>query len=256
MAVTIIERVYSPGGWESRAARLFAWTGALLFAASLGYFLFTYALTFGESEHTAPLVPATTWNFGLFTVFALHHSVFARTRVRLFVARTVPAALERSVYVWIASLLFIAVCALWRPVPGTAWSVAPPAGYLLYLLMAAGVWLSVRSAAVIDIWELAGVRQTREHDRVASGPATTVAQWEFKATGPYGVVRHPIYLGWVLMVWGVPVMTGTRLTFALISCGYLLMAIPFEEKTLREASGGKYDAYMRAVPWKLLPGLY
>jgi len=138
----------------------------------------------------------------------------------------------------------------------------------------AGVWLSVRSAGVIDIWELAGVRQaitpnsqplrltnSQEpavvtQDRIGSWSTETVGSWEFKTTGPYGLVRHPIYLGWFLMVFGVPIMTNTRLVFALVSCGYLLLAIPLEERSLRRASDGKYDEYIRAVRWKLIPGLY
>jgi protein-S-isoprenylcysteine O-methyltransferase Ste14 len=58
------------------------------------------------------------------------------------------------------------------------------------------------------------------------------------------------------MVVGVPVMTGTRLVFALISCAYLVVAIPFEERTLRQTTGGKYDEYMRLVRWRVLPGVY
>jgi protein-S-isoprenylcysteine O-methyltransferase Ste14 len=227
----------------SLPARAFVWGGALLFAASLSYFLFTYAFTFGEIEQASPAA-AIIIDVALFTVFALHHSVFARERVRAWVARTVPAPLERSFYVWVASLLFIAVCALWQPVGGMAWAIAAPGGWCLYLLMGAGVWLSIRSAAVIDIWELAGVRRS---DVEGGG---------FKTDGPYGLVRHPIYLGWFLMVFGVPTMTGTRLAFALVSCGYLLMAIPLEERTLRRTTDGKYDTYMRLVRWRIFPGIY
>jgi len=231
-----------------------AWVGALLFAISLAYFLFTYAVTFGEKQQTPAFAAAIAWDLGLFTVFALHHSVFARERLRAFVARTVPASLERSVYVWIASLLFIAVCALWRPIGGVAWSIDPPFGWLLYGLMAAGIWLSVQSAAVIDVWELSGVRAIARPDTEVVAPRD--AQPQFKTTGPYGLVRHPIYLGWFLMVFGVPAMTGTRLVFAVISCAYLLLAIPLEEATLRRTSNGRYDEYIRLVPWKLFPGVY
>ncbi len=136
-AVTIIERVSSPDGRVSRPGRVFAWLGALLFGTSLAYFLFSYAITFGENQQTTPLGTAIAWDLALFTLFALHHSVFARERVRSLVARTVPAALERSFYVWIASLLLIAVCALWRPVTGVAWSIAAPLGWLMYGVLAA-----------------------------------------------------------------------------------------------------------------------
>jgi hypothetical protein len=164
----------------------------------------------------------------------------------------------------VASALFIAVCGLWQPIGGVAWSVAPPAGWLLYFLLAAGVWLSVRSAGVIDIWELAGVRQV-EGDRQPpdgrpdSGPLPARDRFgvsPFKTTGPYGLVRHPIYLGWFLMVFGVPVMTMTRLMFALVSCAYLLMAIPLEEATLRRTTAGQYDEYSRLVRWRIIPGIY
>jgi protein-S-isoprenylcysteine O-methyltransferase Ste14 len=130
-----------------------------------------------------------------------------------------------------------------------------PAGWLLYLLMAAGAWLSFRSAAAIDIWELAGVRQglTPSSQLPLRNSVDTGA---FKTTGPYGLVRHPIYLGWFLMVFGVPRMTGTRLMFAVVSCVYLLIAIPLEERTLRQTTAGKYDEYIRLVPWRIVPGIY
>ena len=247
--------MHSPGGRVSRSGALFAWVGALLFGASLAYFLFTYTVTFGENQQATPTAAAVAWDVGLFSVFALHHSVFARERVRSVVARSVPAALERSLYVWIASLLFVAVCALWRPVGGVAWSVAPPMGWLFYAVLGTGVWLSVRSATVIDVWELAGLRQIWPPN--AGRPtARTQRSTEFVTVGPYGIVRHPIYLGWCLMVFGVPVMTGTRLVFALVSCAYLILAIPLEERTLRRTTGGKYEDYSRLVRWKLFPGLY
>jgi protein-S-isoprenylcysteine O-methyltransferase Ste14 len=69
-------------------------------------------------------------------------------------------------------------------------------------------------------------------------------------------VRHPIYAGWFLLVFAVPVMTTTRFVFAATSCIYLLIAIPLEERSLRRSSRGSYDAYMRKVQWKLLPGVF
>jgi methanethiol S-methyltransferase len=245
MRLTIIDPV-SPAGRVSPGRRLFAWGGALLFAASLGYFLYTYTLTFRESQDGGGTGRAIAWDLALFTVFALHHSVFARTRVRLLIARTVPAPLERSVYVWIAAALFIGVCALWQPVAGVAWSIPAAVAYTVLVL---GILLTLKSAAVIDVWDLAGVRQTGSHQPPPAAP-------EFKTSGPYGYVRHPIYSAWFLMVLGVPVMTGTRLVFALVSCAYLLIAIPLEEGSLRRTTAGAYDGYMRAVPWRLIPRIF
>ncbi len=183
-------------------------------------------------------------NIALFTVFALHHSVMARTGAKRWITTLVPADLERSVYVWIASVLFLAACWFWRPLPGLAWHVQGP-GLLLYVFALAGVLLTIAGARIVGIWELAGVTQP--------DPIRAI---EFKAEGPFALVRHPIYLGWLLMVFPAPVMTSTRLLFAVISTIYLVVAIPLEERALVEAHGEKYESYQRAMRWKLVPGIW
>ena len=150
---------------------------------------------------------------------------------------------ERSIYVWIASVLFFIVCNAWQPVGGVAWNVTGWWRGPLMAMQLLGLWLTLRGAAVLDFFELAGIRENT---------GTT----EFRTTGPYGLVRHPIYLGWFLLVWPVATMTMTRVVFAVISCLYLVVAIPFEEGTLRRASGGAYDGYAKQVRWRLLPDIY
>jgi len=234
----------SLGGGGAAVARLFSWTGALLFALSLVYFAYSYLWTFGAIQLDGNTAGAVTWNVTLLTAFALHHSVFARARVRQWMASIVPPELERPVYVWIASLLFILVCAAWRPLPGTAWQADGLAIWALRAVQAVGLWLTLRSAAILDIWALAGVRPQ------APGPS------EFKVQGPYSWIRHPIYTGWFLFVFSASPMTMTRLVFAVVSGAYLLIAIPLEERSIRAATAGAYDRYMTAVRWKLIPGVY
>ena len=225
------------------------WAGAALFAVSLLYFLYTYAVTFGETT-TGPLRPsAVVIDVVLFSAFALHHSLFARERVRTAIAHIVSPELERTIYVWAASLMLIGVCAFWQPVPGIAWALSGPFAWLPPVVQVCAIVLTLRGAAVIDVWELAGVRGSGIGDQ---GSGT----WHFKTSGPYGWVRHPIYLGWFLLVFGVATMTMTRLLFAVVSCVYILIAIPFEERTLRHASRGRYDDYMRQVRSRLVPGIY
>jgi methanethiol S-methyltransferase len=228
---------------SARLARIFRIAGALLFVASLAYFFVVYLTSFETAASGNETVGfALTWNVTLFTLFALHHSVFARARIREWVAHTVPTELERSVYVWIASILFIAVCAWWRPVAGVAWEAHGVAAWMLAALQVAGVGLTLHSAIVLDFRELAGLR--------------TPEGVEFTTAGPYGWVRHPIYAGWFLFVWGASPMTMTRLAFASVSCLYLLIAIPIEERTLREGWGEPYARYMARVRWRILPGVY
>jgi protein-S-isoprenylcysteine O-methyltransferase Ste14 len=245
--------VQSTGAVPQRLARPIELAGLLFIVEALLYFAYRYAVVFGR-ELTGSFNPrAAVADVALFTVFALHHSLFARDTVRKPITRTV-GVLERSTYVWIASALFIAVCAWWQPIAGDAWRIDEPA--LVWLLRAAqlvGVWLTLRSALMIDFLELAGLRQVDDGGRVLLHQAD---QPVFKTSGPYGWVRHPIYAGWFLFVFALPVMTMTRFVFAVTSSVYLLIAIPFEERSLRSSSAGAYEKYMKQVRWKLLPHVF
>jgi protein-S-isoprenylcysteine O-methyltransferase Ste14 len=65
-----------------------------------------------------------------------------------------------------------------------------------------------------------------------------------------------LYLAWALFVFGAPVMTASRFTFAAVSTAYLAVAIPFEERTLLTLFGAEYRAYQQKVRWRMVPGLY
>ncbi len=226
-----------------------AWLGGAAFVASLAFFGWSYGIRFGPgaaADTGDGTATAVVVNALLFTAFALHHSVMARTGAKQWVVRTVPPWLERSVYVWIASILFILTCAWWREVPGVLYDVSWPWKGACLAVQAAGVWLTLRSAGVLDPLELAGIRQVLGSVRP---PA-------FMVFGPYHLVRHPIYFGWALMTFGTPRMTGTRLSFAVISTTYLMLAIPFEERSLVEVFGDEYVQYQRTVRWRMIPGIY
>ena len=230
-------------------ARGTAWLGGALFVVALAFFAWSYAVRYGRSAPSAGAgdVPAVlAVNGFLFTIFALHHSVMARSGAKAWLIRILPPALERSMYVWIASAMFILTCAAWREIPVVLYDVPWPAKGACLALQGLGVWLTLRSAGVIDPLELAGIRQVLGRVRPPS----------FKVFGPYHLVRHPIYSGWVLMTFGAPLMTGTRLSFAVISTAYLVMAIPFEERSLIEVFVDEYRAYQARVRWRMVPGVY
>jgi protein-S-isoprenylcysteine O-methyltransferase Ste14 len=243
--------VHNSGRANTPTAHLFAWMGAGLFVLSLSYFVYSYWTVFGTRSEGPLRTSFVVWNVALFSLFALHHTVFAREGVRRALTQAF-GRLERSFYVWVASLLFIAVCKLWLPLPGTVWELGGAAGILLLFLQIGGITFSVYSAGAIDIWELAGIRQLNSQLPTSNSQK----EFEFRTTGPYGLVRHPIYLGWFLIVFAVGTMTMTRFVFALVSCAYILVAIPFEERSLRRTTNGAYERYMQKVPRKLVPGLY
>lgn len=224
-----------------------AWLGGVLFVASLGYFLYFYGVVLGRpAPGGAPVVPAALFDLTLFTIFAVHHSVMARTGVKRWLTAHLPAEAERTAYVWAASALFLAVCLLWQPLPGVLYRAEGPLRWLLLGVQLGGVLLTWRAASMIDPLGLAGIRQARGDWRAGA----------FRVVGPFSLVRHPIYLGWMLMVFGAPAMTTSRLVFAAVSSSYLLMAIPWEERSLVTERGDAYRAYRRQVRWRILPGVW
>ena len=113
-------------------ALAFAWCGAAAFAGSLLFFLYSYLSAFGRPAESIGVTKPVAIDCVLFTVFALHHSVFARPAVKSRLASLVSVPIERSIYTWVASVLFIVVCAAWRHVPGELYQLSGPAALAGY----------------------------------------------------------------------------------------------------------------------------
>src|SRR5512134_3012679 len=137
---------------SSRRARLtIAWTGAGVFAASLAWFLYCYVVRFGRPAAPGHVLSPVLVNVLLFSVFALHHSVLARSRAKLAIRRIVPAEIERSIYTWVASLLFLGVCTWWQPVPGVLYELDGLWRAGAWAVQIAGLALTVRASSAIDV---------------------------------------------------------------------------------------------------------
>jgi protein-S-isoprenylcysteine O-methyltransferase Ste14 len=225
--------------------RIVAWLGGAVFVGSLALTAWWYFVSAGRSMAPTGLMPIAI-DAALIGVFALHHSLFARESVKRAL-RLVPPSMVRSFYVWVASVLLVLVVMLWRPVGGVLYSVTGPLAFANALLQASGLWLIARATAGLDPLELAGIRQ-------ATGTAPKIAPLQI--SGPYRFVRHPLYLGWILALFGAAHMTGDRLAFASLTTVYLVLAVPWEERSLVQSFGEDYARYRRQVRWRIIPYLY
>jgi len=200
-------------------------------------------------------VPEVTLGAALFintlllVVFAVQHSVMARPWFKRAWTRIVPVAAERSTYVLFSSLALILLFALWQPMGGIIWNLQNEAARIaLYSAYGLGWLLVLVSTFAIDHFDLFGLRQAWFFAR-----GKEYTQSDFKQPILYRIVRHPLYVGWLFVIWATPTMTIAHLFFAIVTTLYILVGIQFEEHDLQNAHP-EYKEYKRKVPM-LIPAL-
>ncbi len=186
---------------------------------------------------------AVLMNLALVAVFGLQHSVMARPAFKRWLTRWIPEPIERSTYVLATNIALGVLFWQWQPVGGLVWHVENEwARVALWLLFATG-WLTVLlMTCLINHFDLFGLRQVWLNFR--GRPYTPLP---FVTPGPYRLVRHPLYVGWLMAFWATPTMTVTHLLFSAALTVYILMAIRLEERDLI-ACHQDYADYRRRVP--------
>jgi protein-S-isoprenylcysteine O-methyltransferase Ste14 len=229
--------------------------GSLAYLVFLGTFLYAFAFIGGFSVPTrldgpsrGPLGQALAINAGLLCLFAVQHSVMARKWFKDAWTRIVPPPAERSTYVLFSSLALLLLFWQWRPMGGVVWSAeAPTLRFVLYGLFGFGWALVLICTFLINHFDLFGLRQIWLY--LTGRPYEPL---RFVTPGPYRLVRHPLYVGWLFAFWATPTMTVAHLVFALATTAYILVAIQFEERDLVREHGTAYERYRHGVPM-LLP---
>jgi methanethiol S-methyltransferase len=191
-----------------------------------------------------PLLESLVVNLVLLGIFAVQHSVMARPAFKRWWTGFVPPAIERSTYVLFATLALALLLWQWRPMPDRLWAIEQPAAVMA---ITAVFWLGwavlLLSTFLINHFELFGLSQVfRRLRNRQPGPVV------FRTPFLYRLVRHPIYLGFLLAFWAAPVMTVGHLLFALGTTGYILIGIFLEERDLVAEFGDQYRQYRKQVP--------
>jgi protein-S-isoprenylcysteine O-methyltransferase Ste14 len=225
--------------------------GVTAYVMFLAVFLYAVGFVLGvpylpktiDTGTVVPIGEALIVNLLLMSLFAVQHSGMARRGFKQWWTRFVPPAMERSTFVLFTNLVFILLFWQWRPIPAVVWQVpVPEIAIAIQALAAAGVVIVLVATFLINHFELFGLQQV-----VLNMLGRKPADPTFKTPGLYKLVRHPIYLGFIIAFWSAPVMTVGHLLFAAVTTAYILVGIALEERDLIAQFGEDYRRYRQRV---------
>lgn len=204
------------------AIHAFAYLWALATAVYLAGFV-TNRYTFSSIDSGLQLPPreALVTDLLLLALFALPHSVFARTWFKRF-------SWHKTLYLLLTALTLTVLFFKWEPIPQPVWFL--PGAWYLNAVGYAGWLLALFSAAILNHAYTFGWRRTPP---------------PFHTPGPYARIRHPQMLGLLIALWCTADMTQGRLLFAAAMTVYVLVALRWEERDLIRHHGDAYLEYRR-----------
>jgi len=220
-----------------------------IFLASFLYFIaFIEGVVVPKTIDTGPQgsnLKAILIDLAVLSVFALQHSVMARPAFKKWWTSIISPAAERSTYVLLSSIAVILICWQWQPLSSIIWNcTSPVATGIVYGISISGWLIVLLSTLMINHFELFGLKQV--YDNLVSRRS---AELPFTINIFYGIVRHPLMLGFMIAFWATPVMTAGHLLFAVVNTLYIFIAVKFlEEKDLEKMHGEQYRQYKNRVP--------
>jgi len=230
--------------------------GITAYVAFLGVFLYLIGFlgNFGVPKSVdtgveTPLGMALFINVGLLLLFGLQHTIMARPTFKIWFTRFIPRPIERSTYMMMTNLILILLFWQWRPIPQTVWHFDDQTvSTMLYLLFALGWVMVLYTTFLINHFDLFGLRQVwlafNQKEYTPLG---------FTTPSLYNLMRHPLYVGWMIAFWATPSMSLGHFLFAAGNTAYMLIAIYYEERNL-VAAHPDYATYRERVPM-LIPGM-
>jgi len=181
-------------------------------------------------------------------MFAAAHSVMLYPPTRKRLSRWIPQAFYDSVFCVVTCITLLVLFFAWRTSPTVLWRFGPNATVGVQVAFV-GCWGAlVYSLALTGLGHQNGWTPFYHWLRRQTPPRR-----QFRPSGAYRLIRHPVYLSFLGLVWFTPRMTLDHAALTAIWTGYIFYGSFLKDRRLMRFIGTPYREYMRRVPgW---PGL-
>jgi protein-S-isoprenylcysteine O-methyltransferase Ste14 len=191
---------------------------------------------------------ALPWNALIITQFVVFHSWLlspgGKGVLRFFVPERLGGVLDSTVYGTLASVQIGLLFALWSPLPLPAYTLPGAAWWVSAASFAAGA-----AVLTVALWEGGLGQQLGWVGWVALFRGERPAYPRtFPHTGLHGVIRHPIYLGFILVLWLGPVWSVDKLIVGIPLTLYCLFGPRWKEARYRQRYGQAFVDYLERTP--------
>ncbi len=217
---------------------LILWSLFIFHAPQLWFIYFLHVKNTGPGGLHGALI-----NAGLVFLWGFIHSIIARDFIKDPITRWVGKEFYKLFYVTMAGITQCLMLYFYRPLSGVVWETQGMLYWILTALFFACLSMGGFSSLILDYMEVLGVRGIIRRMRNEPDKPT-----ELVVKGPYAFTRHPVYFSMIGVLWIGPVMTVSRLEFAILGTIYLFVGTYLEDIDTKKTLGDAYKEYSDNVP--------
>lgn len=180
----------------------------------------------------------------LFTLmFAVQHTIMARSSFKDRISKVIPEAAERSLFVLTTGLILWMNLIFWPKNSTLVWHLESEVWSSLVVVISLTGWAYLFLASfAINHFELFGLQQVFLYFR-----GRDLKKVPFRERWMYRFDRHPIMTGALIGMWFTPSMTVDHLAFASFYSLYIVFGVAIEERDLIRNWGEGYIDYKNRV---------
>jgi predicted RND superfamily exporter protein len=192
----------------------------------------------GDSELMVLAVDA-----GLAVQFAISHSVLLHPNVREWLGKWIPGPFYGCFYCCATCLSLLWLFSCWRASPVSVWAFEGPAALAIQIGFVLS-WVGLlHSLSLTGLGWQTGLTPWLAWVRRRPAPRR-----EFRPRSSYRLMRHPVYLSFLGLVWLTPVVSRDRAALIALWTVYIFVGSWLKDRRLEYYLGDTYREYQSRVP--------